>query len=91
MPEVSTWCSTTASDSYLEGGSLVSLDDYVTQTVVRRIGEKAKWSAADVIAKEIENVIKTQTRASIGISFQVLVASALCEFNGIISELCWSC
>jgi hypothetical protein len=66
---------------------LVSLDDYVTRTVVRRIGENARWSAGDVIAKEIMNAYTTQTRASLGISFQMLVASALCEFNGTISEL----
>jgi hypothetical protein len=41
----------------------------------------------DVIAKEIENVITTQTRASLGIGFQMLVASALCEFNGTIAKL----
>jgi hypothetical protein len=75
MPEVSTSCCATASDSY-------SLDDYVSRTVASKIGEKAKWSAADVIAEEIMNTISTETRASLGINFQVLVASALCEFNG---------
>jgi hypothetical protein len=63
------------------------LDDYVTRTVVRRIGEKAGWNAADVIAEEIDNIITTQTRASLGISFQMVVASALCEFSGTIAEL----
>jgi hypothetical protein len=66
---------------------LVSLDDYVTRTVVHRIGETARWSATDVIANEIINTYTTQTRASLGISFQMLVAAALCEFEGTIAEL----
>jgi hypothetical protein len=70
-----------------EEGHLVSLDDYVSRTVVHRIGEQFEWSAADVIANEIMNAYTTQTRASHGISFQMLVASALCEFDGTISEL----
>jgi hypothetical protein len=74
-------------ESFAVKRQLVSLDDYVTRTVVMTIGEKAGWNTADVIAKEIENVITTQTRASLGISFQMLVASALCEFSGTIAEL----
>jgi hypothetical protein len=72
-------------------GNLVSLDDYVTRTVVCRIGVKSRWSAADVIAEEIMNVYKTQTRADLGISFQMLVAAALCEFNGTVAELVQAC
>jgi hypothetical protein len=74
-------------ESSTEEGKLVSLDAYVTRTVVRIIGENARWSAGDVIDKEIMNAYTTQTRASLGISFQMLVSSALCEFDGTISEL----
>jgi hypothetical protein len=70
-----------------EEGHSVALDDYVTRTVVLRIGEIFKWSAADEIAKEIMNRYTTQTRASLGISFQMVVAAALCEFKGTISQL----
>jgi hypothetical protein len=70
-----------------EEGNSVSLDDYVTRTVVRSTGENARWNAGDVIAKEIMNACTTQRRASLGISFQMLVAAALCEFNGTISQL----
>jgi hypothetical protein len=48
---------------------------------------ESRWRAADVIAEEIMNTYTTQTRAILGITFQMLVASALCEFNGTISEL----
>jgi hypothetical protein len=74
-----------------EKGNLVSLDDYVTRAAVHRIGAKFRWGAADVIAEEITNTYGKLTRASLGISFQMLVAAALCEFNGTIAELVQAC